>query len=174
MTLCPQLRRLSGDHQRWLSELGGRQGAEEAEVGDLLALWDREILPHCRAEEEVLLPELARRLSEADALVVFTLGDHLLLRGLARDLRRSAGPRRPATEAAFRRKLEEHVAFEERTLLPALQETLGCGCLAELEGELAGARRRPPPSDPRGGRRQGTGPGRATCSGTGRARRRRS
>jgi hypothetical protein len=137
VSLCPQLLRLSADHARWLPELAGRRGAVEAEgVDRLLALWDAEILPHCRAEEEVLLPELARRLSEADAVVVFTMGDHLVLRRLARDLRPSTGAARAALAAAFAARLAEHLAFEERTLLPALQQTLGCDRLAELGDEL--------------------------------------
>jgi hemerythrin-like domain-containing protein len=84
----------------------------------------------------VLLPELARRLSEADALVLFTLADHVVLRLLVRELRRADAPARPAAIAALRRKLAEHTAFEERTLFPAAQETLGCDRLAALEDEL--------------------------------------
>jgi hypothetical protein len=138
VSLCPQLRRLSADHARWLAELDRPAGADGA-GGRLLALWDAEIQPHCRAEEEVLLPDLARRLSEADAVVVFTLGDHLVLRRLVRDLRSATGPSAAVAAAAVAGKLAEHVRFEERTLLPALQETLGCGRLAELLGELSQA-----------------------------------
>jgi hypothetical protein len=138
--LCPVLRRLSADHARMLSELASRARADRADGGArLLDLWDGVILPHFRAEEEVLLPELARRLSETDALVVFTMGDHVVLRNLARDLKLAAGPARAAAADAFLGTLSEHVDFEERTLLPALQETLGCERLASLEGELGAA-----------------------------------
>ncbi len=138
MTLCPELRRLAGEHARWLAkiaDLGAADGTKSAER--LLDLWDAEILPHCRGEEDVLLPELARRVSEADAVIVFTLGDHVVLRRLARELRAAAGPARAAVAASLARKLEEHASFEERTLFPALQETLGCARLAELAAELA-------------------------------------
>jgi hemerythrin-like domain-containing protein len=138
VNLCPQLRRLSADHARWLTELDRPAGADGA-GGRLLALWDAEIQPHCRAEEEVLLPELARRLSEADAVIVFTSGDHLVLRRLVRDLRNSTGPAAAVAAAALAAKLAEHFHFEERTLLPALQETLGCDLLGELQGELSKA-----------------------------------
>jgi hemerythrin-like domain-containing protein len=138
VTLCPPLRRLSADHARWLAALATPAGADGGGAR-LLALWDAEIQPHCRAEEEVLLPELARRLSEADAVVVFTNGDHLVLRRLVRDLRGATGPDAAAAAAALTRKLAEHFQFEERTLLPALQETLGCDLLAALQGELGGA-----------------------------------
>ena len=148
MTLCPQLRRLSADHARWLVELAQPASANGGGAR-LLALWDAEIQPHCRAEEEVLLPELARRLSEADAVIVFTSGDHLVLRRLVRDLRNATGPAAAVAATALAGKLAEHLHFEERTLLPSLQETLGCDRLAELQGELseAGSSRTSRPAD---------------------------
>jgi len=140
VNLCSPLRRLQAEHARWLARAGRRAKEPEADhAARLLALWEAEILPHCRAEEEVLLPELARRLSEADAIVVFTLADHLALRRLVRELRRSAGEERDGALAALVAKLAEHAAFEERTLLPAAQEALGCDRLAALAGELANA-----------------------------------
>ena len=162
MSLCPPLRRLSADHARWLSALA-RPADVEGGGPRLLALWDAEILPHCRAEEDVLLPELARRLSEADAVVVFTMGDHLVLRRLVRDLRSATGAAAALAAAALSGKLAEHFQFEERTLLPALQQALGCDRLAELQGELTGAGRgrslRPadgPPATHEAGRTKGT------------------
>ncbi len=148
MSLCAPLRRLSAEHARWLAALARPAGADGGGAR-LLALWDAEIQPHCRAEEVVLLPELARRLSEADAVVVFTLGDHLVLRGLARDLRNAAGPAAAVAAAALAEKLADHLAFEERTLLPVLQQTLGCDRLGQLQGELteAGRSRSPRPAD---------------------------
>ncbi len=140
MNLCPQLRRLSAGHARWLAELGRRALEDEGgRAARLLDLWEGEILPHCRAEEDVLLPELARRLSESDAAVVFTLADHVALRRLARELRAADGVERAAAAAALARKLAEHVEFEERTLFPTLQETLGCDRLAGLSAEFDGA-----------------------------------
>ena len=148
MSLCPQLRRLSADHARWLKELARPASGDGGGVR-LLALWDTEIQPHCRAEEEVLLPELARRLSEADAVIVFTSGDHLVLRHLVRDLRTATGPTAAVAATALAGKLAEHFHFEERTLFPSLQETLGCNLLDELQGELskAGSSRTSRPAD---------------------------
>ncbi len=137
MNLCPQLRRLQAEHARWLAGAGRRAGEPEADhAARLLALWDALIHPHCRAEEEVLLPELAGRLSEADAVVMFTLADHVALRRLVRELRHADGTERSAALEALGRKLAEHAAFEERTLLPVAQETLGCDRLAALADEL--------------------------------------
>lgn len=142
MNLCPQLRRLSADHARWMAAVGRRAGEGEAgRAARLLALWEAEILPHCRGEEDVLLPELASRIPEADAVIVFTLGDHVALRRLARELRAAGGTDHGAADG-LARKLAEHVAFEERTLFPALQETLGCDRLAALSTEMARAQGR--------------------------------
>ncbi len=140
MTLCPQLRRLSAEHARWLAEIAswGRAGDEDR-TARLLKLWELEVLPHCRAEEEVLLPELARGLSEADAAIVFTLSDHVALRRLARELREARGEARAAALAALEKKLHEHARFEESTLFPAVQEVLGCDRIAGLAPDLATA-----------------------------------
>ena len=148
MTLCPQLRRLSEEHARWRAELATQPREDEAgRISRLLVLWDGEILPHCRTEEEVLLPELARRLSEADAVIVFTLGDHVVLRQLVRELRSGEEPARTAALARLERKLSEHFEFEDRTLFPTLQDTLGCDRLARIAGEFADSRN-PPSSRP--------------------------
>ncbi len=149
MTLCPQLRRLSAEHARWLADIAGWASAgQEDRASRLLALWELEVLPHCRAEEEVLLPELARRLSEADAAIVFTLSDHVALRRLACELREATGEARAAALTAMEKKLEEHARFEERTLFPAVQEALGCDRIAGLAPDLAAAaeRSRPRPT----------------------------
>jgi len=150
LNLCPELRRLASHHARFLAGLEPRAGEDDpGRAARLLALWDEEVLPHCRAEEEVLLPELAARLSEADALVVFTLGDHVVLRQLVRELRAALPVARAAALASFAEKLAQHLEFERRTLFPALQATLGCDRLAALAGEIAetsGGRASPPRS----------------------------
>ena len=59
-----------------------------------------------------------------------------MLRGLVRELRGAPEPGRREVAARLGKKLAEHVAFEERTLFPAVQETLGCDRLAALGDEL--------------------------------------
>ena len=134
MNLCHELRRLQAEHARWLAELARAGG--EGRARRLLALWDEEIHARCRREEEILLPELASRIPEGDAVIVFTLGDHVALRRLARALRSAPPARHGELAAALEEKLAEHLAFEERSLFPALQEELGCDRLAALGGEL--------------------------------------
>ena len=138
MTLCPQLRRLMAEHQRWLSQCERRGGEGDAAcAARLLALWDGEIAAHLRVEEEVLLPELSRRIPESDAALVFTLGDHVVLRRMARELRTAWPGEQAGLLLEFTGKLAEHAAFEERTLFPILQENLGTARLAGFESELA-------------------------------------
>lgn len=127
------LQRLADDHRRWLRaarrlEEETAQGSAPAQAAArFLALWESDVLPRWRWEEEVLVPELAGRVGEADALVVFALGDHCAMRRLARELRDS-----PEAGIELARRLAEHVAFEERTLFPALEATLGAARVAEL------------------------------------------
>jgi hypothetical protein len=137
VNLCPELRRLQAEHARWLAELGEEEGREDR----LLALWEAEILPHCRREEEVLVPELSRRIPEADASILLALTDHVGLRRLARELRAARGAERGELAARLARRLAEHVAFEERTLFAAAQAELGSARLAEIGGELTSNQR---------------------------------
>src|SRR5512138_3781152 len=88
MNLCPELRRLQAEHARWLAELA-RPAEGEGGAARLLTLWKTEIQPHCRREEEVLIPELARQVPEADAVIMMSLADHVGLRRLARELEMS-------------------------------------------------------------------------------------
>lgn len=140
MNLCPELRRLQAEHARWIEALEP-SGDGEGGAARLLALWRTEILPHCRREEEVLIPELARRVPEADAVILMSLADHVGLRRLARELEGAAGPDAGAVAARLRARLGEHLAFEERTLFPTAQEQLGTDRLAALGAELGGDHR---------------------------------
>ena len=140
MTLCPQLRRLQAEHQRWLAQCERRGDEGDAPfAARLLTLWDGEIAAHLRVEEEVLLPELSRRIPESDAALVFTLGDHVVLRRMARELRTAWPGEQAGLLIEFTGKLAEHAAFEERTLFPILQDNLGTQRLAAVADELVAA-----------------------------------
>jgi hypothetical protein len=138
--LCPQLGRLAVDHPRWLARIERRSGEDEARyAARILALWEEEVLPRCRVEEEVLLPELTRQLSASDAVVVFAMGDHLVLRQLVREARAAEGPAQSQALEALASRLAEHLRFEDRILFPQLQATLGCLRLSALAGEMGRA-----------------------------------
>jgi hypothetical protein len=81
---------------------------------------------------------LVGEISEADALIVFTMGDHLILRRLTRELADCFGEARRFVAHQLGQKLDDHIRFEERTLFPAVEATLGRARLTELAGELSG------------------------------------
>lgn len=149
VNLCPELRRLEAEHARWREELERHAGGGDG-TARLLDLWRTAILPHCRREEEVLIPELARKLPESDAVIMMSLADHLGLRRLARDLERAVGPEARSLAERLAARLVEHVAFEERTLFPVAQEQLGTERLAALGAELGGAGRGRPKGGAKG------------------------
>ena len=137
MTRDPRLHGLSSDHHHALvlaRSVAARAGhadevAEAArEVADR---FDRELEPHFRLEEELLLPALAR--AGEHALVARTERDHAFLRETAAEARDGGTERL----AAFAERLIEHVRFEERELFPRCEEILAPEVLDEV------ARRRP-------------------------------
>jgi hemerythrin-like domain-containing protein len=144
MRQCSASRQLAHEHQR---AVAAAQRLEMAASGGGSALpartrflraWNEEIVPHYRREEEILLPELAHRVSEADAVIVLTLADHDVLRRLVREISRAPVERLAPLAEEIRARLSEHVRFEEESLFPALEEKLGRHRLSELAGELAG------------------------------------
>ncbi|HTP28969.1 MAG TPA: hemerythrin domain-containing protein, partial [Anaeromyxobacteraceae bacterium] len=131
MERCPVLWSLSEEHDRFLRAAHGLwlppwgRSSLDASIARYLKVWRAHILAHCRLEEEILLPELTPAISEADALVVFTTGDHLILRRLARDLAGCSPEGCQPLACRLAQKLDAHIRFEERTLFPALEATLG-------------------------------------------------
>ncbi len=145
MKRSPELRDLSDDHHRALVLARHARHAASA-GGDVLAeAWERvrrelaeALEPHFRIEERWLLPALAR-VGEAE-LVARTVEDHTALRA-------AAGPgARLGSEAlaAFARRLEAHVRFEERSLFPAAEARLAPAELAAVAAAACAQR----PADP--------------------------
>lgn len=120
----PRLQRLSSDHHaalvlaRALSRRAEEGTLDAALVADLRGRFDRELDPHFRVEEEVLLPPL-RALGDAE-LVARIESDHATLR--AHLLAAEQGDH--GRLADFARLLVEHVRFEERTLFPRCEAAI--------------------------------------------------
>lgn len=135
----PRLHGLSSDHHhalvlaRSIARLSATGTADAAAARGLAERFVRELEPHFRVEEELLLPGL-RKAGEA-ALVQRTEEDHAFLRARATE----AGAGLTHGLPGFAARLEEHVRFEERELFAA--------CEARLPGELLDqvARRAPKP-----------------------------
>src|SRR5690606_8894377 len=116
----PRLRGLSSEHHqalvlaRTLTTLVA-EGRIEAAAAELEGRFLRELEPHFRVEERLLLPAL-REVGEV-ALVEQTEADHAFLRAAAAAVR--AGQRDALT--GFAERLVEHVRFEERALFPCCE-----------------------------------------------------
>jgi len=119
----------------------GQAARGEAPLAEVIAgfleAWRREILPHFRAEEEVLLPDFARAVAPDHPLIVRTLTEHVALRRAVRDLERARGEQRTGA-ALISQILHDHIRFEERLLFPAIENTLAGEELEELGRRLAG------------------------------------
>ena len=127
----PELRDLSEEHHYSLVAARTLRLAAEGKrsLSDAVAAfweqWEREIGPHFRSEEEMLLPAFAGH-PGSDALIARTLAEHAALRELTRSL--------PESAAETARLLHAHIRFEERELFPAIEaaldgpalEALGC------------------------------------------------
>lgn len=115
-----------------LAAAGGGTVALEAAVTAFLAAWAAEIRPHFRAEEAVLLPELARRLGPGDPLILRTLREHGALRRDAAELAAARGESRRELAAGIAAALHDHIRFEERELFPVVETALEGELLARL------------------------------------------
>lgn len=143
MKRSAELRELSVQHHYGLVEArrlrlaaAGREPLTEA-VPIFLDAWAREIQPHFRLEEEVLLPELARCLQPEDPLIVRTLTEHVALRRAVRELERIAEEdSRRGLAAWIGQALDDHIRFEERVLFPAVEKALAGPLLEKLGQEL--------------------------------------
>jgi len=128
----PRLQGLSSEHHHALAlarSLGRivASGRTDAADGQVLAeRFARELEPHFRVEEEVLLPALRR--AGALALAQAVESDHAFLR--ARAAAAAAGRLDGLT--AFAERLVEHVRFEERQLFPLCEAALPDDVLDEV------------------------------------------
>lgn len=109
-------RSLDRAHAAWTREDGEAFGRR----------FDRELEPHFRVEEELLLPALVG--AGAQAIAARVADDHARLREGAAAVRAGDG----GAARAFAERLREHVRFEERELFPACEELLAGETLDEV------------------------------------------
>lgn len=145
MKRSAELRDLSEQHHYGLISARNLRLAAEGRrplrvtVREFLQEWEAEILPHFRAEEEVLLPGCARALADDHPLLVRTLVEHVALRHLARELAAAeAGDDARLAELAAETGSRFHdlIRFEERELFPAVEQACAGPLLQELGGAL--------------------------------------
>lgn len=143
MKRSPALQDLSREHHTALRlALHWRRTAEsgehariEAACESLRTIFDDELLPHFREEEQWLLPRLEA--AGAGAVVARTLIEHRTMQRLVRALEIPDGE----TLLRFARLLSDHVRFEERELFEIAEKLLGESGLAVRYGrtQQAGA-----------------------------------
>lgn len=88
------------------------------------------ILPHFRAEEDILIPRVLGKTPELDSAANDILNDHRRIAGMA------AACSDADTLDAFGRELEQHVRREERVFFELVQETLSDDDLMSLVHDL--------------------------------------
>lgn len=144
MKRAEEIASLSREHHRSLriAQLLARAGAADAaELREtFLAFYAAEMVPHFRAEEELVLPAFARHVDPSDPEVVRVLVEHVDLHRRAGDLA-AADEADPAALHALGRRLHDHVRHEERVLFPRVESALDAEELRCLGIALARAER---------------------------------
>jgi hemerythrin-like domain-containing protein len=103
----------------------------EAQVTRTREFFECNLKPHFRAEEEALLPALARFVGENDPMIARLTTDHRRLEAAIDQLETKAG-----TLAAFADSLESHIRFEERELFQRYQEDVPEQARRAVEGGI--------------------------------------
>jgi hemerythrin-like domain-containing protein len=142
MKRCPELQDLSREHHTALKfALRWRRAAEsgdefkiDAACNQAREVFEAELLPHFREEEQCLLPRLEAL--GGSAIVARTLIEHRAMHRLVRDLEIPDGD----ILLRFADLLTAHVRFEERELFEAAETLIGREALARImrhHGEAA-------------------------------------
>ncbi len=134
MKRCPELQDLSREHHTALklalhlkrAVASGDEAQVEAACAHVRTVFDKELLPHFREEEQCLLPCLES--AGGSAVVARTLIEHRTLQRLVRELEIPD----PEILLRFAELMAEHVRFEERELFAAAENLLGRETLARV------------------------------------------
>lgn len=134
MKRCPELQNLSREHHTALklavhmkrAVASNDEGEIDAACVHACTIFNKELLPHFREEEQRLLPSMEA--AGASAAVARTLIEHRALQRLVREMEIPD----PDTLLRFAELMAEHVRFEEQQLFPAAEELLGRTTLARI------------------------------------------
>jgi hemerythrin-like domain-containing protein len=140
----PALISLSHEHQHGLAIAldltRATEGTAPAIAAAFASFWENEGRRHFRAEEELLLPALARHAPADHPAVVRVLVDHVELRRRAAALPRgSSAPLKQVRKLGQR--LGDHIRYEERVLFPLVERALPQAELTQLAAALQQADR---------------------------------
>jgi hemerythrin-like domain-containing protein len=134
------LERLSRDHHQALFQAMRLKRAVADDAGsvaaDFLDFWFGVGHLHFRAEEEVLLPAYSAYAEASREEVVRVLVDHVEIRRLAHELGASKEGPPPDRLHELGERLDAHVRYEERVLLPLIESALPDDELARVARAL--------------------------------------
>lgn len=95
----------------------GKALAEEAEK--TIKFFNEALIPHFKAEEDVLFPVMVKHLKKEDTMINDLLGEHRILEKMITVLDGD-----PARLEAFAKALENHIRVEERLAFERYQEVV--------------------------------------------------
>ncbi len=129
-------------HAKRLREFAGDERAARETAERFLAAWERDIAPHFREEEEILLPVLAQHVPP-DTPEILAIGlQHVQLRtrvmALGQTLAQGRTPEREML-VALGVELASHARYEEEFLFPLVERSVPEEDLEYLALLLAGA-----------------------------------
>jgi iron-sulfur cluster repair protein YtfE (RIC family) len=127
---------------RVLRDLPGLRGDSQAlalVAGEVVEFFERDLLAHFAAEEEVLFPAMEQQLGKL-TIIDELLGEHRQMRVLVQELSRKGSGAK--TVEAFAELLRDHIRKEERDLFPiydqrmseSAQSAVGDGIRQRLAG----------------------------------------
>jgi len=96
-----------------------------------LKIYQENLIPHFRKEEEILFPLSKGKTSAIDKLIDELVDQHNSVASLIKKIKASDSPENELNELGS--ILEKHIRKEERELFPKIQEVLSENKLKELE-----------------------------------------
>src|SRR5512143_2894435 len=137
--------RLSQGEKALLTDGWTHEPARQAE--QVARFYQDKLVPHFRAEEEVLFPAVMAALPQLADLIRRLVGDHRNLEARIDTLRTLPAARlRPALQD-IGHLLQDHIRAEERVLFPACEAGLPPDVLDALAPGLAGAKQNDSPKE---------------------------
>jgi len=135
---------IKDDHQKLESVFKKLESAEPAEIKDLLQQVARLLIPHSKAEEQVVYPAIKRIVPSEESDVDDGLAEHQHVEKTLTQLLAS-DPEAPGVDgliAAMIGEVRHHVEEEEEEILPAFSEVANNQQLSELGREFIEAKER--------------------------------
>jgi iron-sulfur cluster repair protein YtfE (RIC family) len=134
--------RIKEDHRKLESVFKKLENAEPAEIKTLLEQMAALLLPHSKAEEQVVYPAIKAAAAGVDSDVDDGIAEHHHVEATLRELL-AADPGAPGVDgliAAMIGEVRHHVEEEEQDILPAFAEATDNATLGELGTRFSAAK----------------------------------